>query len=588
MADYHPLIARAVSGLDKDTAENRRVLYERARNALVAQLRGTVPALDESEITRERLALEEAIRKVEVESARRAREVPRPNPIAAKRAVQAAPREEAVQPSVAEQPLSDLMPTIVPAAVASDSSRDKPAAESELPTGLWTQSEQASLLDEALKEFREIAVGSDSQDEPARAERLAQPKRPAYIPAAPIPVVPIPTAPVPVAPIPAGPISKPPVPAAASTPVVPTAPPVAAAPIPPAPAAPLYRQQPLAAQPPHQAPPLQFAPPQPLVQPQHDPLQELESLMPGVSQEVWRTPPAEQVRPMPNFNLDDLGPKIPPRQSFRQVEEREHEQMPRSLRSYRRLIWILIVFLAALGSGAFAYWKGGDVVLAARGIIQSFRGSPTQAQKGTAPSQQKITDRISQPDAAESSKAGTSVTQRAMLTTEPDASNPRGNDYVGTANWRVETIPAGPGRAAEVAIKLEVEIPDRGFAMTWLIRRNTDTTLPASHTIDIEFNMAPNSPLGKIADVRSLLMKQPGQVEGAPLWGHAQKSTSNYFLVGLSAVEADSQYNLKLLKEQPAFDVALVFSNVRRAFLLIEKGPGGERAFAEAFAAWKQ
>jgi len=78
MADYHPLIARAVAGLDKNTGENRRALYERARTALVAQLRGVQPALEESEITRERLALEEAIRKVEAESARHARETARP------------------------------------------------------------------------------------------------------------------------------------------------------------------------------------------------------------------------------------------------------------------------------------------------------------------------------------------------------------------------------------------------------------------------------------------------------------------------------------------------------------------------------
>src|SRR5215213_557044 len=81
MADYHPLIARAVAGLERNTGENRRALYERARVALVAQLRGVVPALDESEITRERLSLEEAIRKVEAESARHARETARPNVI---------------------------------------------------------------------------------------------------------------------------------------------------------------------------------------------------------------------------------------------------------------------------------------------------------------------------------------------------------------------------------------------------------------------------------------------------------------------------------------------------------------------------
>src|SRR5262249_22445992 len=73
MADYYPLIARAVAGLEKSTGEGRRALYERARTALVTQLRGVTPALSESDITRERLALEEAIRKVEAESARRSR-----------------------------------------------------------------------------------------------------------------------------------------------------------------------------------------------------------------------------------------------------------------------------------------------------------------------------------------------------------------------------------------------------------------------------------------------------------------------------------------------------------------------------------
>ena len=74
MADYHPLISRAVAGLEKNTGENRRVLYERARTALVNQLRSVEPALEESDITRERLALEEAIRKVEADAAKRPRD----------------------------------------------------------------------------------------------------------------------------------------------------------------------------------------------------------------------------------------------------------------------------------------------------------------------------------------------------------------------------------------------------------------------------------------------------------------------------------------------------------------------------------
>jgi hypothetical protein len=76
MADYHPLIASAVAGLDKNTGEARRTLYDRARTALVAQLRSVDPPLNDSDITRERLALEEAIRKVEAESARKVRSEP--------------------------------------------------------------------------------------------------------------------------------------------------------------------------------------------------------------------------------------------------------------------------------------------------------------------------------------------------------------------------------------------------------------------------------------------------------------------------------------------------------------------------------
>ena len=45
MADYHPLISRAVAGLDKTNGESRRALYERARAALLAQLRRVTPSL---------------------------------------------------------------------------------------------------------------------------------------------------------------------------------------------------------------------------------------------------------------------------------------------------------------------------------------------------------------------------------------------------------------------------------------------------------------------------------------------------------------------------------------------------------------
>ena len=78
MADYYPLIARAIAGLDPSApGESRRALYERARAALIGQLRSVEPPLSEYEITRERLSLEEAVRKVESEAAQRARDATR-------------------------------------------------------------------------------------------------------------------------------------------------------------------------------------------------------------------------------------------------------------------------------------------------------------------------------------------------------------------------------------------------------------------------------------------------------------------------------------------------------------------------------
>jgi hypothetical protein len=65
MADYYPLIAKAVAGLQN--AQDRRALYERGRAALIAELEAIRPPLGRTIIYKERLAFEEAIRKVETE-----------------------------------------------------------------------------------------------------------------------------------------------------------------------------------------------------------------------------------------------------------------------------------------------------------------------------------------------------------------------------------------------------------------------------------------------------------------------------------------------------------------------------------------
>lgn len=85
MADYYPLIARAVGTLNPNTPEQRRALYDRARRTLVDQLRIKDPTLTQIDVKAESAALDAAIQRVERDFARPAappspRPRPRPGP----------------------------------------------------------------------------------------------------------------------------------------------------------------------------------------------------------------------------------------------------------------------------------------------------------------------------------------------------------------------------------------------------------------------------------------------------------------------------------------------------------------------------
>jgi hypothetical protein len=66
MADYYSLLARAVANLPKGSpAPARKAIYDRARKALLKQLRTLGPALSEADIAREEAALEAAVARLE-------------------------------------------------------------------------------------------------------------------------------------------------------------------------------------------------------------------------------------------------------------------------------------------------------------------------------------------------------------------------------------------------------------------------------------------------------------------------------------------------------------------------------------------
>jgi hypothetical protein len=435
MADYYPLISRAVGGLDKNSGENRRALYDRARTALVNQLRGVEPPLDETDITRERLALEEAIRKVEAEAAKRS-------------------RAENLDIELAEP----------------------------------------SLRDRGLRDFRETVAEARGLGGAA-----AEAKRAAYATYEAIPGEP----------------------------------------------APHY-----------------FEPP---TTDEHRQVTD-----PALMEEVARASGYAPPPPPPSAIYDD------------------EDAYTRPARSYRRVIKFLVLLLALAGIAGAAYWQRHTIT----SMVASFRSQPASKSKesGQPSVRPKISDRIGQsgeakPDAANAPAAA--VAQKVVLYDE-DSSDPQGKRYVGSALWRTETVSPGPGLAPELAIRADIEIPERKLRMTWSLRRNTDKALPASHTIEVMFTLPGDFAEGGIGNVPGVLMKQNEQARGVPLAGLAVKVTNGYFLIGLSAVDVDVQRNIQLLKERDWFDIPVVYTNGKRAILAMEKGTPGTRAFEEAFRAWGQ
>jgi hypothetical protein len=546
MADYYPLVAKAIAGLEKNTGEGRRVLYERARTALVAQLRGmNDPPLTEAEITRERLSLEEAIRKVEAEAARRGRNdvPPRPEPASRNPDV---PRD--LDAALRSPPRDAPAPTAERTATAQPRVRNP---------------ERRSVTDEGLKGFRDVIAEAeqlgDATAQGAKAARdvfaqtppttsqtfdrleprvepegLRPPQRGrADAPRAPEPRLPEPRMPEPRVSAPRAPEPRPPT-------------------------------QDFRAQ------------------------QDFGSLEPSAP--PWPPEPAPAPFESPPAPDQRAGQQ---RGAMRQPSADDIDELPK--RSRVGLVAAVMSVVIILGLGAAAYLQRDRIAA----LVNVVRGPAKQAPKDAQQSAPKIPDRVGQPStpadpaqaqqqaAQQGAGAVAAVAQRVVLY-EEDPADPSGKRYIGSAIWRTEQITPSPGAAPDLAVRADLEIPERRITMTFSLRRNADQTLPASHTIEITFNLPADFPFGGIQNVPGILMKQAEQTRGAPLAGLAVKVTSGFFLVGLSAVEADMQRNLQLLKERAWFDIPIVYNNGRRAILALEKGNPGEKAFSDAFAAWGQ
>ena len=567
MADYYPLIARAIAGLDPSApGESRRALYERARAALIAQLRSVQPPLSESEITRERLSLEEAVRKVESEAAQRARDAARAPPAGAQRPGDALRRAGARSP--------DAPPPSAPSPGANPPVPQRPRPAASPPSSLEAAPPPLPAPPPPRNEAREtVDEGQERPDQP-RSPRADAP------PLAPRPQSPNPPPP---GPLPSG--SQPQV-----TMQEPQLPPT--------------RERTGS---PRRGPE-NTAPQAPGVRGFRDITADTDDLGRAAAQanRAARKTYANVPSPAPEFDRlepsqENRGGELdapysydesiaeaeryapqPPVPRARIGADREAKKSGRSGAAFpfKSAIAVGVVLILA---GAAILW-GKSVVTGVGGLFKSQQVVEAPKDSSAPLSKPKISDRVGQPS---SQDVTAPVAQRVVLYDE-DPSDPKGKQYIGSVIWRTEQIKGSGagGQKPDIAVRADIDIPDRKFKMTMSFRRNTDSSLPASHTAELTFILPADFSGGGVGNVPGILMKSNEQARGTPLAGLAVKVTDGFFLVGLSNVDADRQRNIQLLKERSWFDVPLVYTNQRRAIIAIEKGAPGERAFNDAFAVW--
>ncbi|MFO1117870.1 MAG: hypothetical protein U1E28_19490 [Beijerinckiaceae bacterium] len=465
MADYYPLLAKAVSGLPDSTEETRRAIYERARKALLGQLRKIEPPIPEEDIARENSALDEAVARLEGEIAGKA-----------------AAASVAASPETSAPPAAEA----TPAAPESAPAAPKP--------------------------------------KPTTPPRLTMPPRP-------------------------------PTPA----PAAPPKPFSFRAPTPPAGAAPAAEA---AGEP----------------RPAED----------AATAEAPKT--AESPDAIETGAPADLRPPRP------RSDVRPSAPAPEQAGSRSKRLWIVGGVVAA-------------IVLLVAGLAFKLRDQSPQglAKLGqTPPAEQpqqsgKIVERADKPaNAPQQAPAQPSQTapgqpqqqqppvpvahRAALLIDAPDLPD-KVKTYIGSVVWRLDSVPTGAGRPLGTAVHADVDIPEAKLRMSLDIQKNLDDSLPASHTINVNFTILAGSEIPGIKQIGAIQMRREDASNGEGLAGVPVQITDTAYLIGLARGDFVVR-NMDLLKNRGWLDLPLALSNGRIAKFSLEKGASGTRVIADAIQAW--
>lgn len=598
MADYQSLLTRAVANLPStSSAANRQAIYDRARKALLTQLRTLRPPLPESDIAREEKALDQAIALVEAKFGAADAAQPELTP--------AAPASAGVGYQSGGGSAAPAGPRPAFGGQTSSSPSAPVAQAQAVPSAAARSSDPVAPKRPPLPEPRppkppaaQPQAVQTAAAQTLAAPTLAAPTRPRPAPTRPpAPQVPAAGSTRPAQTLPASPVSTTPTRTAAV----------------PATRAPTVRadRQPPPGEGSGVAAPVVAARPEGPVPASSNlakvvPSAEARAGQSGAPPVVARKEDEAELGMAPEVPVDDYRLGSAPRNE--PEGQRPLAPMAASQKS-RSWLWLAL----AVVLGAVLSVAGAAIVM--RQKPQDLAIPPEPQQEAAQQPQAKIAQRAqpspaednsstpaaSEPQASQSAAenpqgpagpaqdAGAaaplpSAARAAMLIASSD--NPQKPVVnLGSTVW--STIPASPGQPATVAVKAEADIPDLKMHATMTLRKNTDPTLQATHTIDLKFAFAVGAPIAGFKDVGSPQMRKIDSTASEALTSVKVKISDVYFLIALAKGDQDTARNLDLMQTRAWFDYPLLLNDNRIAKLVFQKSAEGEAMLAKAFEAWK-
>ncbi len=656
MADYRELLRRAISALPENNGAARRAVYEKARTALVGQLRAIQPPLPARDITQHRLQLEDCIRQVEQEASEAVISLGRENQQSLRPQFTPRPVAEAPRPAVAPEPTPEPEPLPEPVAEAApELAGPKPILEPE-PQSEQPVFEQAEPAPPETTSIEDIIAQASAAGTTDNSPPAAEPE-PAPQPDPAPQVVEEAPAPQPTRSFFFSPRRETVAPAA--SPVAPIAFPTQPAPsrIEPGLGSTALARQP-AVEPVIISPPLPSEPALASVREvdvETAGTREAEGAIERAIETLDREARGETTEPLPDQPPPPLRPIDGPSE---RTDENAFAAADAETRSGAGLTIFLVVFaLLLVGVGGVGYWAwregyidldqmfggeqpvvteqaqtseptvptmdapapdtaGGDEggSVGPGNTATTTADEPTAALEGLEPEDRLApTPEPVVPDGTQTvlpslengevkteerlSGADTSIAATDDPAASVDPVNLAGNQsllleastdgqsgavpFSGTVEWS-----RGTDEIGAPTLIAEASIPARNLGVSITIRKNNDPVLPASHLMEISFDVPDTFVGGSVATLAGVLLKNEELVPGTALAGAAARVVGNSFLFALSASEADVTTNTQLLDTRRWLDLAIVYGTGRNAILTLEKDEEAQVLFDDVLAAW--